>query len=81
MSLSKACPGAKFIREASPEYIECPRCGGELELWSDEPFARCPHCRAVVPRKIGASCIDWCAHAAECVGVEALRKLKENPPA
>lgn len=76
MSLNKACPGARVLREPSPEYTACPHCGKEMETWSDEPLARCPHCRAIVPRVMGASCIDWCTHAAACIGIEALQRLR-----
>jgi Zn finger protein HypA/HybF involved in hydrogenase expression len=76
MAFGRGCPGARLIREAAPEYVECPHCGGEVEIWTDELLARCPHCRWSVPRERGASCIDWCAHAAECVGEEVYRRLK-----
>ncbi len=69
-----------MIREPSPEYIACPHCAGELEMWSDELVARCPHCRQIVPRRAGATCLDWCAHAAECVGAEKYRRLKGALP-
>jgi len=76
MSLANSCPGSRLIREPAPEYISCPHCGQEMEIWSDELVARCPHCRQVVSREAGASCLDWCAHAAECVGAEKYRRLK-----
>lgn len=79
MSLSKGCPGARTIREVRPEYVACPHCGQEVELWSDERAARCPHCRGLVPREQGASCIDWCAYAAQCIGLEKYRALKGGP--
>lgn len=80
MTLAKGCPGALTIREARPEDITCPHCGGEMEIWSDELVARCPHCKQLVPQKRGASCIDWCAYAAECVGAEKYRRLKGALP-
>lgn len=66
------CPGSKFIREARPEIARCPHCQTEVEVWSDEPRARCSSCRAWVYRQQGATCLDWCKKAEECVGVEAL---------
>jgi DNA-directed RNA polymerase subunit RPC12/RpoP len=74
--LAKGCPGARTIREARPEYVACPHCGQETELWSDEPVARCPHCRGRVAREGGASCLDWCASAAVCVGMERYRRVR-----
>jgi hypothetical protein len=78
--LAQGCPGARTIREARPEYIDCPHCGQEMEIWSDEPLARCPHCRQVATQERGASCIDWCAMAAQCVGEETYRRLKGGQP-
>ncbi len=76
MALRNSCPGARLIREPTPENIACPHCGQEMEIWSDELVARCPHCRRPVPRERGASCLDWCAYAAECVGADKYRRLK-----
>ena len=39
MTLFKGCPGAINFRDVRPEYINCPFCGAEMEIWSDEPFA------------------------------------------
>ncbi len=78
MTLAKGCPGARTIREASPEYISCPHCGREMEIWSDELLARCPHCKKAVTQQRGVSCIVWCAYAAECVGAEKLRQLRRT---
>lgn len=80
MELAKGCPGARTIKEASPEYMPCPHCGKEMEVWTDELVARCPHCKKPVPRERGASCIDWCAFAAECVGAQKYRRLKGTLP-
>ena len=76
----KGCPGAIVFREARPDYLNCPHCGVEMEMWSDEPLARCPACKLWVSKERGASCIDWCKFAAECVGLEALERLKHSRP-
>ncbi len=76
MTLGSSCPGARLFREVRPEYLSCPHCGAEVEIWSDELVARCLQCGHAVPRERGASCIDWCAHAAECVGAQKLRRLR-----
>lgn len=78
MALYKGCPGAITIREASPEYVICPHCGQETELWSDERIGHCHHCGAPLLREVGSSCIDWCAYAKECIGEEKYRQLKEK---
>jgi len=75
MALFRGCPGVTRIKELRPEYIDCPFCGTEVEIWSDEPLAKCPECGRQVTRSRGASCIDWCAHARECVGHERYERL------
>lgn len=78
MSLVKGCPGAISIREVKPEDIDCPQCGEEVEIWSDELAARCSHCGARVSREQGPSCIDWCTFAEECIGTEKYQRLKKD---
>ena len=67
-----SCPGSRTIKEARPEYLRCPHCRTEIEVWSDEYRARCPDCQAWVYRNQGATCLDWCAKAEECVGSATL---------
>lgn len=75
MSLFKGCPGAINFREVRPDYINCPFCGTEVEIWSDEPLAKCPECGREVTQSRGASCVDWCTYARECVGNEKYDRL------
>jgi len=75
VSLFKGCPGAINFREVRPDYINCPFCGAEMEIWSDEPLAKCPACGREVTQSRGASCIDWCTYARECVGDEKYERL------
>jgi DNA-directed RNA polymerase subunit RPC12/RpoP len=70
------CPGARRIREPSPEYYTCPNCGAEVEVWSHELFYPCDNCKTPVFREKKASCIDWCQYAKECVGEETYNRLK-----
>ncbi len=76
MVIDKSCPGSRTIREPRPEYINCPDCGREVEIWTDELKATCPGCGNKVFREQQASCIDWCPHAKECVGPEAYERLR-----
>ena len=76
MVLDKSCPGSRTIREPRPEYMNCPDCGTEVEIWTDELKATCPHCGGRVYRAQQASCIDWCPHAKECVGPEVYERLR-----
>ena len=62
------CPGSKLLRQPAPETFTCPSCGGEVEIWTDEPKRKCPSCRTPVYRDAGMSCLDWCKRGKECVG-------------
>jgi Zn finger protein HypA/HybF involved in hydrogenase expression len=76
MALSSAsCPGSRLIRQPVPEDITCIHCGAEVEIWSFEAITRCPTCGGVVARLQGATCIDWCAAAHECVGEETYNRI------
>lgn len=76
----RGCPGSIAIREARPDDMTCPHCGQEMEIWSDEVVARCHHCGLYVSKERGASCIDWCKSAVECIGLEAYERLKKVRP-
>ena len=45
------CPGDDPSKKRSPELFECPKCGGEVEIWTDEESGKCSVCHAVVYRK------------------------------
>ncbi len=64
------CPGLGGQRLTST-VLRCPKCGGEVEIFSDESKARCPRCRAPVYKKAVPTCARWCKAAAECTGVRA----------
>lgn len=73
------CPGAKRFKQPEPEIIKCPSCGRDLETWSDEIQAACPHCKKAFMREPkGASCLDWCKYARECVGEQLYDKYLLN---
>jgi hypothetical protein len=72
VTMSQSCPGARLIKEPRPEYVRCSHCQNEVEMWSDEFRVRCTTCQAWVYREAGASCLDWCAQAEQCVGAAAL---------
>ncbi len=44
------CPGIKARSQAKPQVLDCPFCGDEVELWSDEPSTTCPKCKKRVNR-------------------------------
>lgn len=70
--LARNCPGSRLVQEPRPEYVRCPHCGEECEIWTDEYRARCPRCNTWTYRTQGATCLDWCAKAEECAGSSAL---------
>ncbi len=76
MTFSKSCPGSRSIREPTPEYINCPSCGEEVEVWTHELSYPCSNCGTRVFREQRPSCIDWCPYAEECIGPEVYQKLK-----
>lgn len=75
MSLGSFCPGSIGIRQPSPEYENCPSCGYEVEIWSDEVKRHCPNCHLLVMKERQQSCIDWCQFARQCIGDEAYERL------
>ena len=72
------CPGSKSIRQPQPEYIKCPSCSHEVEIWTDEIKAKCPKCKKTVTREAGLSCLEWCKYAKECVGDQAYNNYMQN---
>jgi DNA-directed RNA polymerase subunit RPC12/RpoP len=69
------CPGSKQFTQPTPEFYPCPWCGGEVEIWSDEPQAKCPECGREVTRERVQGCIDHCEMARECLGAERYERL------
>lgn len=72
------CPGAQKFRKPQPEFIKCPSCEVEVEIWTDEVKATCPDCKKIVTRQQDSSCVDWCKHAKECLGDEAYTNYIKN---
>jgi len=72
------CPGSQNFSQPHPEPADCPFCGAEVEFWSDEVKAKCPSCKRTILREGGASCLEWCKYAKECVGDEIYKKYLKN---
>ena len=70
------CPGSAGIRTPSLTVKKCPRCGEEIEIFSNEVSASCGGCGFLIFND-QASCIRWCRYAEECVGPEIVRKFRE----
>jgi len=61
-----------------PEFINCPFCSAEIEIWSDEVQTKCEKCGKIVKRTNFMSCLDWCKYAKECVGEEKYKEFKKK---
>ena len=72
------CPGAKQLRQPRPEILECPSCGAEVEIWSDEIKATCSNCKKTIFREGNMSCLDWCKYGKECVGNDIYERYMKN---
>jgi hypothetical protein len=72
------CPGAKFLRQPKPEIFECPSCGEEVEIWTDEIRGTCSNCGRVMFREGAMSCLEWCKFAQDCVGEETYDRYMKN---
>jgi len=72
------CPGAKFMRQPKPEFFTCPKCGEEVEIWSDEIAGACPKCKQKVMKDGNMSCLEWCKYAEDCVGTEIYEKYMKD---
>lgn len=73
------CPGARNIRQPRPDYLKCPHCGEEVEIWSDEVKTICPSCKKIVlADREGMSCLEWCSYAEQCVGAEVYQSYFIN---
>ncbi|OGO02970.1 MAG: hypothetical protein A2Y91_06195 [Chloroflexi bacterium RBG_13_54_8] len=71
------CPGAVNIRMPRLEVKDCPKCGEEIEIVSNEASARCPKCGFVVYNDL-LSCVEWCEYARQCVGDKAYERVMEQ---
>jgi ribosomal protein S27E len=69
------CPGAKIIKSPTIEFIRCPSCQSEVEIFSDETVTVCDRCGREVNRAAALACIEWCQAAKECVGEEKYNEL------
>ena len=76
--MSAKCPGSAGFSQPAPEIKICPVCGEEIEIWTDEITAACSKCKVTIIREDGATCLDWCKYAKQCVGEKLYNKYLEN---
>jgi NADH pyrophosphatase NudC (nudix superfamily) len=72
--MSGRCPGQDG-RELKVSLHICPKCGAEVEMFSDEMRAKCHACGEYVCADQVPSCITWCVKARECLGEERWKAL------
>lgn len=71
------CPGVADLKTPTLSIKNCPQCGEEVEIFSNDLKVTCSSCGFVIYNDI-TSCVKWCKHARECVGDEMYKKLTEN---
>lgn len=71
------CPGAANIRMPRLEIKNCPKCGEEIEIFTNEASAKCSKCGLVVYNDL-LSCVQWCEYAKECVGEETYERVMQQ---
>lgn len=77
--MTTRCPG-QDLRNLRVSVHLCPKCGTEVEIFSDEMRIKCKKCGTMVFREKTPSCIEWCAAARQCLGEERWKELmaKDN---
>lgn len=73
-----SCPGLSQFMRPTPSYFKCLNCQGDVEIWSDEQEASCPHCGNVVSRDKIQSCLEWCEFADKCKDLIGAKKKERG---
>ena len=74
MSEQYFCAGKSNFGTPTLRIVKCPECGADIELFSTDVKVACDKCGFVAYNDINI-CVQWCAHAEECVGTEMYDKL------
>jgi ribosomal protein S27AE len=69
------CGGSQKNVTPVPTLKNCPGCGEEVEIWSDELKTKCGKCGITVTMEATPSCIDWCRAAKECLGEDNYNRM------
>ena len=72
--MNMKCPG-QDIRNLRAAMYKCPKCGAEVEMFSDELRIKCRKCGEYVYKEQVPSCIEWCSSARQCLGDERWQTL------
>lgn len=73
--MNSRCPG-QDSRKIRAAIYKCPKCGAEVEIFSDELKVKCRQCGEMVYREKTPSCVEWCAYARQCLGEERWKRMK-----
>ena len=71
--MQNKCPGSEKGLHVSIK--KCPKCGEEVEFFSDEIKRKCPKCKLEITATSTPSCIEWCASARQCMGEKLWKEL------
>jgi DNA-directed RNA polymerase subunit RPC12/RpoP len=58
IAVNDKCPG-KSMRNLTAKIYRCRHCGGEVEMFSDEPRVRCKKCRNFIYKEQLPCCIEY----------------------
>ncbi|MBC7110398.1 MAG: hypothetical protein H5T46_05290 [Archaeoglobi archaeon] len=75
--MQKKCPGSSSILRPKLELRVCPRCGNEVEIFSDEMKVECENCGFIIYNDLQL-CIQWCPYAKECIGDENYERIRRE---
>jgi hypothetical protein len=81
--MTAKCPGNDMSKWKPDDiqFVPCPSCGQEVEIWKDEPVRMCPGCgKPVRNMSLNLDCEQWCPAASECPGVQ-MKPPREDVPA
>jgi NADH pyrophosphatase NudC (nudix superfamily) len=74
--MSSKCPGSD-MRNITAGIYKCPKCGYDVEIFSDEARRRCSQCKEYVYKQETPSCIQWCKSARQCLGEEKWKSVMQ----
>jgi hypothetical protein len=64
------CPGIEDFIRPTVRYEACDKCGGRVEMWSDEDYGLCLDCgEKKIIEDHTPSCLDYCEYADKCKGI------------
>ena len=69
------CPGIEEFIRPTVSYEICSKCGGRIEIWSDEDYGVCLDCGFKIEKENSTpSCLEYCEYADKCKGIIMSKK-------